>query len=287
MWRIFLDASRSSWSSADEEAVVHEVVAFDPRERRGEIGVLELLHVRRVQVQVARRAFPHGPRARGGRALVGVAAGQAPVVRAHQVVAFLLRDRLDVLLPQVRVDRAGALRVLVEPVELRLAQQEDPAQHQLGHARREHLRVRERERGAPAAAEHLPFLDAEVLAQLLKVVDEVPRRVVDEARMRRALAAAALVEQHDAVRGGVEEAPHPRIRAATGPAVQEHDRLAARVAALFVVQLVHFRDAEPAGVVRADRWIQAVVRQRPAALRGGRARGHQRAPSWRRAVRRR
>ena len=151
---------------------------------------------------------------------------QAPVERAaRRSPRSSCGDRLDVLLPGVREE--GARAPLVEPVDLPLADEEDPAQHQLGHALRVRLGVGERQRAAPRAAEDLPPLDAEVLAQRLDVGDQVPRRVVDERRVRRALAAAALVEEHDAVRRGIEEAPVARLGAEAGAAVQEDDGLAA------------------------------------------------------------
>jgi rhodanese-related sulfurtransferase len=61
------------------------------------------------------------------------------------------------------------------------------------------LGIGERERRAPGAAEHLPALDVEMLAELLDVVDEMPGGVFVDAGMRRGAAAAALVELHDAV----------------------------------------------------------------------------------------
>ena len=120
------------------------------------------------RLQALRRAQPH----------LGVVAGQAPVVGVQQIAALGLGDRREVVLPRVGEEAARA--VLVEPVDLALAQQEDAAQHQLGHALGVRLRVGERERAAPRAAEHLPALDAEVLAQPLDVGDEVPGGVVLE-----------------------------------------------------------------------------------------------------------
>ena len=49
------------------------------------------------------------------------------------------------------------------------------------HALGMRLGVSERERRAPGAAEHLPALDAEMLAQPLHVVDEMPGGVLLEA----------------------------------------------------------------------------------------------------------
>ena len=74
--------------------------------------------------------------------------------------------------------------------------------------------------------------------------------------MRRGPACAALVEQHDAVVIGIVEAAH--LRAAAGPwaAVQQHDRLAVRVATLFEIQPVAAIDLQRAGVERFDVGVQ-------------------------------
>ena len=101
------------------------------------------------------------------------------------------------------------------------------------------LRVGEAERRAPRAAEHQPALDAEVLAQLLHVRDQMPGRVVDQTGVRPAAPAAALIEQHDAIGVGIEEAAGAIVAAGAGAAVHEHRGLARRVAAFLVVDLVH------------------------------------------------
>ena len=135
-------------------------------------------------------------------------------------------NRRDVLLPEVGKDRAGAQRVLVEPFELGAAQQEDAAQHQFGDALGVALRVGQRQRRAPGAAEHQPALDPQMRAQRLDVGDQVPGGVLAQLGVRAARAAAALIEQHDAVAPRIEEAPHAGIGAAARAAVQEHHRLA-------------------------------------------------------------
>src|SRR5687767_6124100 len=99
------------------------------------------------------------------------------------------------------------------------------------------LRVGEGERTAPGAAEHQPALDAELLAQLLDVVDQVPGGVVFEAGVGRALAAAALVQQNDAVMRWIEVAAMPGCGAATGSAMHEQCWRALRIAALLMMQL--------------------------------------------------
>jgi len=68
--------------------------------------------------------------------------------------------------------------------------------------------IGEGERRAPRAAEDLPLVDAEFFADRLDVGDQVPGGVVLEACGRLALAAPALVEQHDAIFLRVEELAH-------------------------------------------------------------------------------
>ena len=78
-------------------------------------------------------------------------------------------------------------------------------------------------------------------------------------------AAAALIEQHDAVRVGVEEAPLLRARAAARPAVHEDDRLARRVARLLSVHRVtvaHVEEERLAGLDLRVELTHGVVPER-------------------------
>ena len=70
-------------------------------------------------------------------------------------------------------------------------------QHQRLYALRVRLRVRERQRRAPRPAKDVPLVDLELLAELLNVLHEVPRRVLLERRVRGRLSRAALVEEDD------------------------------------------------------------------------------------------
>src|SRR4029079_11153474 len=110
---------------------------------------------------------------------------------------------------------------LIEPVDLLLAQEEDPAQHELRHVRRMLLGIRERERAPPRAAEDLPRSERHLFAQPLDVGDEIPRRVLLDRRVRRALSTSALIEQYDAIEVGMEEPPVRRHRSSARTAVQE------------------------------------------------------------------
>ena len=136
--------------------------------------------------------------------------------------------------------------VLVEPVHFALRAREDAAQDQCAHALGMCLRIGERQRRAPRAAEHEPVLDAEALAQRLDVGDKVLRRVGLQFGVRARAAAAALVEQDDHVMVGIEQAAVIGMAAAARPAVQEQRGLALRVARRFPADAVIVADIEMA-----------------------------------------
>ncbi|MOA51436.1 hypothetical protein D3C78_1745830 [compost metagenome] len=74
------------------------------------------------------------------------------------------------------------------------------------------LGVSEGERGTPRTAVDQPVFDRESTANGLHVIDQMMRGVVFEVigGVRRALAAAALVELDDTENGGIEVAPRCR-----------------------------------------------------------------------------
>ena len=240
-----------------EERVVDEVVVLDPCE--GEREAITPLTGVGPGEQGRGPRLPRGPRARRGDGDLGVLVVEQAVVRRDVVVARR-RDRLlavrrdergEVSLPLVGEQVRGL--AAVEPVDLHGPAQEDPAQHEFGHPLGMGLGVGEPEGGAPGSAEHLPALDAEVLAHPLEVGDEMPRGVHPEVGavgdVGRAPPTAPLVDEHDPVRGRVE---HPPVRggdAPAGPAVDEHDGLAVGVAAGLPVQGLPVADVEhPRGV---------------------------------------
>src|SRR5262245_11932501 len=97
------------------------------------------------------------------------------------------------------------------------------------------LGIGERQRASPAAAEHHPAVDPEMHAQLLDVLDQIPRSVLAQLGVRRAAAAAALVEQHGAPAPRIEVAAMLGAEAGAWSAMQEHERRPARIAVLFVI----------------------------------------------------
>ena len=66
-------------------------------------------------------------------------------------------------------------------------------------------------------------------------------------------ARAALIEDHDPIAVGIEEASRIHVAAAAGAAVHEQRGLAARVPRLLVVDLVSRADVKKARVERLDR----------------------------------
>ena len=116
--------------------------------------------------------FPPAPDLRSREPHSRIVAGQAGIIGGEQIPAFGLGNVGQVRLPGVRIkDRRAAL---VEPVDFLLAEEEDAAQDKFGDAIGISLGIGEGESGAPGSAEHLPALNAEVLADLLDVGDEVP-----------------------------------------------------------------------------------------------------------------
>jgi hypothetical protein len=184
------------------------------------------------------------PRPGGAPLLFAVGMGEARAIRGDQVVTLGLRNRREEALP-------------------RAPEREDPAHDERAHAVRMRLRVREGQRASPRAAEHEPALDAEALAQPLGIGDEMPRRVGLERGVRRAAAASALIEQHDAIARGVEESPVVGGTTAAGPAVKKERGVPLGIAAHFPVHVVAIADGQPAVFVRLDRRVQRPTRHEP------------------------
>jgi hypothetical protein len=140
--------------------------------------------------------------------------------------------------PGLRREFAQAIE---EPVDLRLAAQEDAAQRETAHPARMMLGIGQCEGGAPGAAEHEPAIDAEMRAQLLHVLDQMRRRIVLDLAQWLGPAAAALVENHDAVEGRVEKPAVGGIGAGARTSVEKHDRHTLGVAALLIIHAVGCR----------------------------------------------
>lgn len=152
------------------------------------------------------------------------------MIGGDQVAPLGRRDHVREGAPLVGPEVAGA--AAVEPVKLGLGHGEDAAQGQGLDAVGMGLGVEQREAGAPGAAEDDPALDAERLADALDVGNEVPGGVGLHGGVGRRAAAAALVEEHDAVMGGSKKrripgsSCRPGRRAARRPARRQGGRIA-------------------------------------------------------------
>ena len=115
-----------------------------------------------------------------------------------------------------------------QPVLLAAPAGGDAPQDHPGHPHRMSLGIGKREHAAPRPTPHQPPVDPQMLPQQLDVADQKLRRVAFQRRariagMRPAAAAAALVEQDDAVRIGVKQPAVPGRASRAGAAV-EHDQ---------------------------------------------------------------
>src|SRR5262249_40513877 len=209
-------------------------------------------------------AFPDGPGAGGLEARRLVPAREPLVVRPHEVAALAPRDRREVFLPRVGKQVTGTF--LVKPKELAPSKHEDSAEDESLAAIRVRLRVGEGERAAPAASEDDPPIDPQVPAQLLRILDKIPRRVLAQLGMRCALPAPALVEEDDPPLPRIEVPALGGIRAAARASMQEHDGLAPGVAAFLEVDRVERRDAEAPGTIWLARGEESSHRPRPPSL---------------------
>src|SRR5271154_5771896 len=107
---------------AAQESAVHEIVALDARHRQRELIFAPFPDVVAVAEQEARGRFPNRPCTRGRQTNSLVAADQALVVGAQEVVALVDRDGVAVGLPGVGENLRCA--VLIEPTDFGVTQQE-------------------------------------------------------------------------------------------------------------------------------------------------------------------
>ena len=239
---------------AIEESAIDEVVAFDAGEGQRKQICCRGLDMALILEQETGTGFPHRPCPCCGQLHGRIGRGQTSMVGTHQIAAFDLGNGCEIVIPRVGEQGVGAL--LVKPLQLPAAQHEDATQYQFGHAIRMALGIGQGQRGAPGAPEDLPALDAQMFAQALDIGDQMPGGVGDQAGVRRGTTTTALVEEHDAVLGRVEEAPRLGIAAGTGTAVQENHWFAFGVAALLEVELVTVTHRQASGFKGLDLRVQ-------------------------------
>ena len=119
------------------------------------------------------------------------------------------------------------------------------------------LRIGQRQRRAPGAADDHPALEAEFLADRLHVRDQMRQRIVFAAALGAAAAGAALVEQHRMEAFGIEQPAMIGLAAAAGPAMQIDRGNAAGAADALDIDIVAVADrrAAPRSAARTDRRV--------------------------------
>src|SRR5699024_8387768 len=111
-----------------EKTPVVEVMVLDPGEGQGVVLVGVVFTQARIGQQGDRRTFPHAPGTSRFQPRPPVRCVETSSVGRDEVVAFLLGDRGQVVLPQVREEHGRT--VLVEPADLLVPQGEDATQDQ-------------------------------------------------------------------------------------------------------------------------------------------------------------
>ena len=231
-----------------KETTVDEKVALYARKRQGVLIGIKVDVPIGIRPQGNCRKFPPGPCTRAFDLLFPVLTRQTLVMRRNEIAAFIRWYRRHVTLKEIRIHMTRA--ILIEPQQLGSTQREQAAQDQFCNPLRMGLGVGQCERTAPRSAEYLPFIDTALLAKEFDVRNKMPGRVVDQRTTRCGFTAAALIEEDDPLCRRVKKSSHFGTARSTRSAVQENDRLATRVAALLVVNLMYIRHGQHAGFVR-------------------------------------
>ena len=180
------------------------------------------------------------------------------MVGAHEVAAFRLRDVVSVPFERVWEDMARTF--LVKPCKFALTAQKDATEHEVLHTLRMVLGVDEGERRAPRAAEHHPFVDAQVFAELLNVGHGRHGRVVFKFSPWRRAATATLIELDDAPMVRIEVTAVIGLAAPAWAAVDDEHRRPFRMAGNFPCHAVHVTDVQHAFEMRFNAGIEHTVK---------------------------
>lgn len=156
-----------------------------------------------------------------------------------QIFAFIFGHGIAKQRPFLRPEPGHA--AAIKPVKLFARHQENATQHQVSGSVGMGLRINQRQGRSPGAAKNDPTLDPKGNPDAFNIRDQIPCRVVFHARMGRGPPASALIEQDHPVMARIKETSHPGAASATGPAMQDHHRLALRIAALLDVNLMPAR----------------------------------------------
>jgi len=185
-----------------------------------------------------------------------VVRGEPPQVRVENGAPLERGDDAHEVLPAIW-EYLGRT-VLEEPMHIFLPEKENAAQSHRRHVLRVRLRVSERERRTPAAAQNeMPAGHLAMLAEQVQVVNKMPGGVVVERRQGLGIPCAALIQQNDAVERRVEELPIARIQTRGWATMEEESGLTVGVPALLVIELMlAVARLEVACLVRLDWRVQ-------------------------------
>ncbi len=128
--------------------------------------------------------------------------------------------------------------------QFRAGAEEGRAQHDARYTVGMRLRIGQRQRRTPGAADDHPAPKPEFLADQLHVGDQVRQGVVVAPALGAAAPGAALIEQHRVETLGVEQPPVIGLAAAAGAAVQVDRRNAVGAADAFDMDLVAVADRQ-------------------------------------------
>ncbi len=237
-----------------QKAVVDEVMALDPREGQGEVGIFAVSFHCGVGQERRHTAFVETPR-RGALALqLRVFAGESTVVGADDIVALRRRYGGHKICPGVWKKRCRP--AAVKPLHFGLCEHKDAAQDQFHDPFGMAFCVGDRQCASPGSTKDLPAVDVEVCAERLDVLDKAPGRVVYETRVGTRASAASLIDQDDAIGCRIKEASMFGVASPARSTMEEQDRLALWISRLFPVDLMEVGDPEKTRRKRLDVWIE-------------------------------
>ena len=151
--------------------LILKVMRLHPRMCEQKRRILQVLHPLDIRVQSAKRHLPLIPRRGCGVGDTRVLGHETLVVRIDMISTLIFRQKIDKLVESVG-EQICCTAGKIGPVQFEVSHDEDASEDEAAHALWVRLRIGERERRAPGAAEdHVPLADRQVLAQSLDVGD--------------------------------------------------------------------------------------------------------------------
>jgi len=142
------------------------------------------------------------PGVRERRMYRGIGIENAPPIGIERFQALPRGQEADEIVKQIGVE--APQRVEERDLDFAARTEKGRAQHDARDPVRMRLRISERQRRAPGAADHDPARDAQTLADHLHIRDQMRQRVVAARALWPASSGAALIEQHGMKTLGIE-----------------------------------------------------------------------------------